>query len=319
MTVLVTGGNGFLGSYLVKELIKEGHNVSIFDLIDKNMYLNKDEQSKVVQYRGNLSSLSHVMDAVQKSNPQKIFHLGTMLSIPSNEDPQTAFRVNAEGTLNVLEAARMFNVGQVLYSSSIAVYGKDITDDEVNDNTLQRPTTAYGVFKVFSELIGQFYAEKYGIDFRALRFSSIIGPGSKIKHVSVYNSWAIEKSGQGEPYSLFVEPQTKCPVIYFRDAIASLISLSKAPVELIKTRCYNATGMEVKAEDLVEAIKRKCPEAALKYEPEAFAMDFFRPFQTKKYVDEKAVDEWNFTIQYDLDRMIDDFWKLLEESDKEVD
>lgn len=319
MNTLVTGGNGFLGSYLVKELIKEGNNVSILDLTDKNMYLNVGEKNKVVQHRGNLSSLSHVMDAVKKSKPQKIFHLGTMLSIPSNEDPQTAFSVNAEGTLNVLEAARMFDVKQVLYASSIAVYGKDITGDEVNDHTLQRPTTAYGVFKVFSELIGQFYADKYGIDFRALRFSSIIGPGSKIKHVSVYNSWAIEKSGFGEPYALFVEPQIKCPVIYFRDAIASLISLSKVPVESIKTRCYNATGMEVKAEDIVKAIKRKRPEAVLKYEPETFAMDFFRPFQTKKYVDEKAIEEWNFTIQYDLDRMIDDFWTLLVENSQKMD
>lgn len=308
---MVTGGNGFLGSCLVKEMLNDGYEVSIFDIHDQNKFLTAEEKKYVQTYKGDLGNISHVMDSVAKYRPQIIFHLGTMLSLPSNNDPQSAYRINAGGTINVLEAARIFDVNKIIYSSSIAVYGRDIKGDVIDDYTLQRPNTAYGVYKTFSELIGHFYFNKYGVDFRTLRFSSIVGPGSKVKHVSVYNSWAIEKSYFGEPYDIFVESHTKCPIIYFKDAVRGLKILCEAPENNIRTRCYNLIGMEVKAKELEASIKRKMPHAQLHYKPEKEAMDFFTPLQAISFDDSRIREELGFELKYDLDYMVEDFYEVL--------
>ncbi|MGZ3607621.1 MAG: SDR family oxidoreductase, partial [Syntrophales bacterium] len=95
-----------------------------------------------------------------------IFHLGGMLSVPSDADHAASFRANTMGTFHVLEAAKLFGVEQVIFSSTIATYGLDLEEGiVVDDYSLQRPQLFYGATKVFSELMGQFYRRKFGLDF----------------------------------------------------------------------------------------------------------------------------------------------------------
>jgi threonine 3-dehydrogenase len=211
LKVLVTGGTGFLGAEVVRQLLAKGKpEIDVFD-INPSKKLLDEAASKVAVTRGDLGNFSHVMSIVKKSSPDVIYHLGGMLSVPSDEDPQAAFRVNAMGTYHVLEAARLYDVPKVIFSSTIGTYGTDIREDVIDDFTLQRPLLFYGCTKVFSELLGLFYKRKYNIDFRGIRYPSLIGPGVKTPGIVQYNAWVIEECFKGKPYSIYVSPIVAFP------------------------------------------------------------------------------------------------------------
>ncbi|HYW83797.1 MAG TPA: hypothetical protein VFB30_11105, partial [Spirochaetia bacterium] len=148
-----------------------------------------------------------------------------------------------------------------------------------------------------------------GIDFRAVRFPSVIGPGATVPHVSVYNSWAIEKAVRGEPYDIFVEPNIRCAVLYFKDAARSLLVLDAAPKEAVKAVCYTLAGVEPapSAEELAAAIRDQFPEAALNFKPEAFPMEFHMNLQGLAFDEGSARRELGWKPEYSLSRMIADF------------
>ena len=102
MTVLVTGGNGFIGRLLVKELVNRGEDIVVFDVnIDKNAF--KDVEDKVKLYKGDMTSWSDVLTAVSETNIGSIYHLGSILSATGEAFPSTAFRVNVGGIFNVIK------------------------------------------------------------------------------------------------------------------------------------------------------------------------------------------------------------------------
>lgn len=312
MSILVTGGCGLVGSTLTRLLVEQGEQVSIFDKWIATQRLSGiEDRVKIIQ--GDLANFSHVLEAVKMSAPRAIFHLGGMLSLPSNADPQSSFHTNVAGTFHVLEAARLFHVERVIFTSTTATYGLDILGSVIDDLTLQRPTTMYGSTKVFGELLGRFYRSKYGIDFRAVRFPSVIGPGARIAHISIYNAWAVEKAFHGEPYDIFVEPEIRCPVLYFKDAARVLILLERAPKVSIQTVCYLIAGIKpmISAAELVAEIKKHFPQANLNFKPDPLAMDYHRKVQGITFDDSKAEQEWGWKPEYSLERMIADFYEEL--------
>ncbi len=190
---------------------------------------------------------------------------------------------------------------------------KDLT--VIDDRTLQRPFTMYGCSKLFGELLGRYYHRRYGIDFRSVRLPAIVGPGAKTKHVSIYNAWAIEKPFWGEPYEIFVTPETAAPILYFKDAARAFAELSMAPIDQIKTMNYNLAGIQPipKAIDLKNAVLRFLPDAKISFNPDDLAMAFQKMHQGVRWDETPAVKEWNWKVQYDLERMVEDFIKELKE------
>ncbi|MBP1718679.1 MAG: hypothetical protein H6Q43_2117 [Deltaproteobacteria bacterium] len=312
MAVLITGGYGLIGSTLARMLVEKGEKVWVFDkFTPPQRFQGIAESIKTIP--GDLANSSKVMEAVKESAPQVIFHLGGMLSLPSNADPQSAYATNVAGTYHVLEAARLFQVPKVIFTSTIATYGLDIQKEVIDDFTLQRPITMYGATKVFGELLGRFYRTKYNIDFRAVRFPAIIGPGAKTAHISIYNAWAVEKAFYNEPYEIFVEPQIRCPILYFKDAARSLTLLNSAPPAAIQMICYLIAGIKpmTSAAELEEAIRRHFPKARLTYKPDPLAMAFHGKNQGIKFEDAFAEKEWGWKPEYSLDRTIEDFYAEL--------
>lgn len=312
MSILVTGGCGMIGSTLTRMLVERSEQVAIFDkVIAAHRLSGIEDRVKIIQ--GDLGNFSHVLEAVKANAPPVIFHLGSMLSLPSNADPQSAFSSNVAGTFHVLEAARLFGVPKVLFTSTTATYGLDIKGSTIDDFTLQRPITMYGSTKVFAELLGRFYRTKYGIDFRAVRFPSVIGPGAKIAHISIYNAWAVEKAFYGEPYDIFVEPEIRCPVLYFKDAARVLLLLERAPKEAIRTVCYLIAGIKpiICAAELVSEIKKHFPQATLNFRPDPLAMDYYSKVQGTIFDDTRAEQEWGWKPEYSLERTISDFYEEL--------
>ncbi|GAI37855.1 unnamed protein product, partial [marine sediment metagenome] len=139
MAKLVTGGSGFIGSYLVRELVRRGEEVVVFDWSRGGRISDIEDRIKVAQ--GDISDWSQVMNAVKENHVDCIYHLAAMLSLPSEANPWASFRVNVLGSMNILEAARLFDVNTVVFASSMATYGLGIEKPVITDTTLQRPTT----------------------------------------------------------------------------------------------------------------------------------------------------------------------------------
>ena len=99
----------------------------------------------------------------------------------------------------------------MLFSSTIGTYGYDIPDKPIDDYTLQRPQLFYGATKVFGEHMGLFYKRKHGLDYRGIRYPSIVGPGVRTPGVAQYTSWVIEHCAQGKPFEMYVDPDFRCP------------------------------------------------------------------------------------------------------------
>jgi threonine 3-dehydrogenase len=308
MATLVTGGTGFIGAEVARLLLARGESKLL--LFDLNPSVNRLDEvaDRVEVVRGDLGTFSHVLDAVKRSRPQVIYHLGGTLSVPSNADPPAALRANVLGIFHVLEAARLFGVPQVVFSSTIGTYGLDIEGDTLTDSTIQRPTLFYGVTKVFGEHTGLFYRRKYGLDFRSVRYPPIVGPGVKTPGVAQYTSWVIEESARGNPFTVWVTPETRAPVMYFKDAARAIVELAEARREQIETVNYLVAGAapSASAGELADIVRARVPGARIDFRPDPELNRYLR----RAFLppdDSNARREWGWKPEYDQERMVDDF------------
>lgn len=308
MSTLVTGGTGFTGAQVVRFLLAKGEEDLVVIDINPSTTLLNDVKDQVEVVGGDLGNFSHVLNVVKASRPKVIYHLGGMLSAPSEADPPASFRANAMGTFHVLEAARLFDVPQVVFSSTLGTYGLDNRAEAIDDYTLQRPLLFYGATKVFGEHMGLFYKRKYGLDFRGIRYPSIVGPGVRTPGVVQYTSWVIEESIKGNPFTIWVEPETKCPVIYFKDAALAIIRLAEVPMANIKMVNYVIAGVTpvLSARELADIVKARVPAARIEFKPSAEIQrvvdNLILPID-----DRIARKEWGWKCEYDQKRMVDDF------------
>lgn len=308
MTTLITGGAGFIGSFVARLLIETGERPVLFDIAPIAGPLSEMEGHFVYE-RGSLAHLPVLMDCVQRHAVTRIFHLGGMLSLPSELNPWAAFDANVMGTYHVLETARIKHPVQVVYGSTIATYSKDIPGAVIDDQTIQRPSSFYGVSKTFGELMGRYYHRRFGVDFRGVRLPSIVGPGAKTEHMSIYNAWAIEYPLKGLPYVLRCEPETRVAVIYYKDAGRALVKLSSAKSEAVPTRIYNIAGITpaFSARELVAVVQERIPDAQLTFAPDPRVVELLRELGSLTISDACARSEWQFEIEHTLASMVDDF------------
>lgn len=308
MAILITGGAGFIGSRLAKILLDEGETPVIFDIAPVQGPLT-EQRGRFVFEQGSLAHMAVLMDCVERHAVDRIFHLGGMLSLPSENNPWGAFDANVIGTYNILEAARIKKMRQVVYGSTIATYSRDIPGDTIDDRTLQRPSSFYGVTKTFGELAGRWYHRRFGLDFRGVRLPSIVGPGAKTAHMSIYNAWAIEYALRGLPYEINCAPETRCPALYYKDAALALKILADADPSRIATRVYNIAGITppYSAQELVDAVTRRIPGARLSFRPDPVVVELLRELGALRISDECAQAEWDWRLSYPLEAMVEDF------------
>jgi len=309
LSILITGGTGFIGLGLARRLVERGENVVLFDIAPRfELIADIKDKAKVIQ--GDLTVWSEVMNVVKENNVQGIFHLGAMLSETSESNPWASFQSNVLGTMHVLEAARLFGIKRVVFSSAVATFGPGRASDVITDETLQRPTTMYGIGKLFGELLGRFYRRRFDLDFRCLRYCAVIGPGAKSKALAQYNAWMIESATLGKAFECYVSEDTAIPVTYFKDAIRAAETLYDAPKEKIKTVCYNISGVSPvqTAKELELAIKKLIPEAKITYKPNALATEFIKGLNIKVIDDSRAREEWGWQPLYsNLHDVVADF------------
>jgi len=309
VSILITGGTGFIGAHVARLEMEAGEKeIYLFD-INPSIKLLDDIADKVTLIRGDLSNYNHVTNVIKVARPKTIFHLGGMLSVPSDADPTASFRVNAMGTFHIFEATRLFDVPQIIFASTIGTYGLDLEEGStINDYSLQRPEIFYGATKVFSELMGHFYRRKYGLDFRGVRYPSIVGPGVKTPGLNQYTSWMIEESIKGKPFEANVSPDTRPPVMYFKDAARALMQLAKAPRENIKMVNYLVAGVKpaATAQELADIVKSKIPGAQISFKPDKDVQKLLNKL-LHPVNDDIAGREWGWKAAYDQEKIVDDF------------
>jgi threonine 3-dehydrogenase len=304
MAKLITGGLGFIGTYLARTLLKKGEEVVLFDVVTHSPLI-KDIKDKVKIVQGELASWADVLHAIKDHNIDAVYHTGALLSASAEEKPITAYRVNAGGTFNVLEAARLFKVKRVIYLSTIASYGLGIPDI-VNEDTIQMPISMYGVTKVFSERLGEYYYRKFGVDFRGVRLPAVIGPGRGGGGASAYSTLMISEPALGRPYEVFVEEDVRMPLLYVKDAVDCLVRLYEAKNTRLKRRVYCIAGFSPTAKEIFHAVKKVLPKADLRFKPNKELTEIVRSWP--KFLDEtRATEEWDWKTQYRLDDSVKSF------------
>jgi threonine 3-dehydrogenase len=300
---------GFIGVYLAHALVHKGEEVVLFDIV-KSSPLIKDIQDKVNIVQGSLSSWAEVLEVVKQYKVDGIYHTGALLSASAEEKPITAYEVNAGGTFNVLEAARLFNVKRVVYTSTIASYGLGL--HTVDEDTIQMPISMYGVTKVFAERLGEYYQRKFGVDFRAVRLPSIIGPGRGGGGASAYSTLVISESALKRPYSVFVEEDVIMPILYIKDCVECLIRLYEADNARLKRRVYCIAGFSPTAKEICNEVKRILPKADIKFKPDREMTEIVRSWP--KYLKEtKASEDWGWKTKYLLKETVEDFIKEVQD------
>jgi len=305
MSILITGGAGFIGVELTREYLKRGEDIVIFDrqIVDSPLA----EEKKVTLVRGDITSFTEVLNAVQQNSADTIFHLAAISSAASEANPWASIDINALGTYHILEAARLFGVRKVVFSSSMGSYTLS-KDTVVTEDTKQRPTLIYGVTKVFSELLGLYYARKFGIDFRGIRLPQVLGPHAKGFGFGQYNPWMIEAAIKGTPFEIWAPPDTVLPLLYVKDAIRSFIMLCDAESSKLTTRVYNVGQIlpPPTAQDVLNETMKYYPDAKISFKPAPDAAVGLATIP-RIITGDAAEKEWGWHVGYSLEEAVKDF------------
>ena len=305
MSILITGGRGWVGTGLAHRLAERGEDLIMFDIAPQI-----ERVADIKNYVGDQKVWPEVLNIVMENNVEGIFHLGALPSFLSERNPWACYETNVVGIMNVLEAARLFGVKRLVFTSSMGTYGLGIPTETITDETLQRPITVYGVAKLYGELLGRFYRKKFDLDFRCIRYPNIIAPSVKISKKQQYIAWMIQSAALGKPAECAVSEDTKLPVLYYEDALRATQMLYDAPKEQIKTVCYNVVGVfpSLTAKEVELAIKKFIPEAKFTYNPDPWVMDYFRSLND--FDDSRAREEWGWEPLYaDFEKIVADFMK----------
>jgi threonine 3-dehydrogenase len=305
---LITGGSGLVGAELAHLLVNRGDKVVVFD-IGKSRRLN-DIEDKIVFVRGDLGVWPEVFNAIKENSITHVYHMGAMLTGESEANPWGSFHTNVVGTYNVLEAARLLGVSKMMFTSSIGTFDASLVP-ELSDTVLQRPRDFYGVGKLYCEGLGRMYRKKFGLDFRGLRYPSVVGPG-----VATPGHWdapLIQSAISGKPVQCSVPPDRGGPMIYYKDAAGAAYALLEATRESIQMVNYNVGG--------ISRVTPREIEAALRKQLRNLSMTYVTPAGPPvrmgeiAWNDSYARKEWGWSPQYaDINRLVEDFVKEMREN-----
>ena len=244
MRYLITGGAGFIGSNTVDELVRRGHSVVVLDDLSSGKEENlADVRGKITFMKGSITEL----EAVQKAMVQAdyVIHLAARTSVPrSVKDPVETNRINVDGTLNVLVAARDNKVKRVVFAASSSAYGDTPTLPK-SESMPPNPISPYGVSKYVGELYAQSFGKCYGLEVVSLRYFNIFGPrqdpGSPYSGVlSRFCTAFLE----GTPPTVFGDGEQTRDFTYVDNGVAANLAACEAPGAGGKT--YNiGTGSSI--------------------------------------------------------------------------
>ena len=309
--VLIIGATGQIGTELTMKLRNEYPNGQIvagyIPGAEPKGILAESGPSEVVD----ITNPQQIADAVDKYKVDTIYNLAALLSATAEAKPQLAYKIGLGGLYNTLEVAREKNCA-VFTPSSIGSFGKDTPKDNTPQDTIQRPDTIYGVTKVAGELLSDYYARRFGVDTRSVRFPGLIsyvappGGGTTDYAVDIYYH-----AVKGETFKCPIAAGTFMDMMYMPDAINAAISLMEAaPARLKHRNAFNVTAMSFDPEGIFQAIKKYVPDFEMEYSVDPLKQSIADSWPNS-LDDSCARNEWDWQPQFDLDSMTKDMLEKL--------
>lgn len=309
MQVLVTGALGQLGSELVPAL-RERYGTDAVVVTDV-----RSPGDDVLA-----AGPFHVLDAtdgntllalVRRYRISRIYHLAALLSATAEGQPLHAWELNMSALISVLEVARQEGCS-VFTPSSIGAFGPNTPKDFTPQDTLQQPTSMYGITKVAGELLCNYYYRRYNVDTRGVRYPGIISnrtlPGGGTTDYAVDIYYAAVRDGR---YTCFLKGDTYLDMIYMPDAVRAAIDIMEADPERLRHRnAFNISAMSFCPEDQAAYIRTHIPSFDLSYDvdPVRQAIADSWPNAMEDYA---ARVEWGWEPHFDLDAMTRDMLAVL--------
>ena len=310
--VLVIGSTGQIGSELTRELRKRYGNDSIVAGYIKGAEPKGELKESGPSAEADVTNPEMIANIVKKYNVDTIYNLAALLSVVAEKKPQLAWKIGIDGLWNILEVARENNCA-VFTPSSIGSFGLSTPHTLTPQDTVQRPETIYGVSKVTTELLSDYYFKKYGVDTRSVRFPGLIsyvtppGGGTTDYAVDIYYS-----AVRGEKFVCPIKKGTLMDMMYMPDGLHAAISLMEAdPTRLVHRNGFNIASMSFDPEEIFNAIKRYKPEFEMEYDVDPLKQGIADSWPDS-LDDSCARAEWDWKPQYDLDAMTVDMLKNLE-------
>jgi len=308
--ILITGCFGQIGSELTMRLRSEygTDNVVATDI-------RRLEGSPILE-TGHFEILDvmdkeKMLEIAKKYDVDTFIHLAALLSAVAEAKPTLAWDLNMGGLVNALEVARELNL-KFFTPSSIGAFGPTTPKDNTPQDTIQRPTTMYGVTKVAGELLCDYYFEKFGVDTRGVRFPGLIsydtvpGGGTTDYAVDIYY-----EALKNKKYTSFIGEGTYMDMMYMPDAIDAIIKLMEADPSKLKHRnAFNISAMSFEPTQIAASIRKFIPEFTLDFDIDPIRQGIANSWPNS--IDSSAAkEEWGFDPKFDLDRMSEDMLNKL--------
>jgi nucleoside-diphosphate-sugar epimerase len=309
--ILITGAMGQIGSELA-EVLRARYGTDRVVLTDVNAEQNRELVEEGPFYYLDVKDGKRLAEIIERHNIDTVYHLAALLSAVAEGNPQKAWGVNIDGLYTVLEVAREKECA-VFTPSSIAAFGPTAVKDYTPQDTIQRPTSMYGVTKVAGELLCDYYHHRFGVDTRGVRYPGIVSsktkPGGGTTDYAVDIYYAAVEQGR---YRCFLKGDTYLDMMYMPDAVKAAIDIMDAdPAKLRHRNAFNVTAMSFCPEDIAAYIRKYIPTFEIHYDidPVRQALANSWPNSLEDYA---ARVEWGWEPDYDLDAMTRDMLEVLQ-------
>ena len=296
--ILVTGAAGQIGSELVRALRERDGPEQVIASDIRIPAASAAEQGPFEHL--DCTRPEQIQDVVRRTGARTIYHLAAMLSAVAEDKPQAAWELNMGGLYHVLETARQYHCA-VFFPSSIGAFGASTPREQTPQETIQRPTTMYGVTKVAGELLADYYVRRFGLDVRGLRLPGLIShvapPGGGT------TDYAVEIFAQAiryRHYTCFLRADTALDMMYMPDAIRAILELMAADAAKLKHRnAFNISAMNFTPDQLAAEIRRHIPEFRIDYEVDPVRQAIADSWP-RSVDDSAARGEWGWAPRFDL-------------------
>jgi len=309
--ILVTGALGQIGSELVPAL-RERYGDGNVVASDIRMPLESTGPIEGPFEQLDCTKGRDIREVIRRHDIDTLYHLAGILSAVGEEKPEVAWDINMGGLYRILEAARQAGCA-VFFPSSIGAFGPTTPRDKTPQETIQRPTTMYGITKVASELLCDYYALRFGLDTRGLRLPGLISyvapPGGGTTDYAVEIFYQAVRC---QHYSCFLKADSRLDMMYMPDAISAMIGVMEADVEKMTHRnAYNVTAMSFTPEELAAEIRKHIPGFVIDYEVDPVRQAIADSWP-QSMDDSAAREEWGWQPSWDIGTMTQDMLEKLE-------